>query len=77
MNSRFMRGQLVAKQCNVRKIDQACFWKVQSQSNSMKEYNVVLRDEEGLSCDCEDYTRRQELCKHCYAVMIRTGGVQE
>lgn len=74
--SRFERGQVVATTSEIRKISHSCLIKVESQSVKGKFYNVVLRAD-GLSCDCPDFTVRQEVCKHCWAVIISTAGAEE
>lgn len=74
--SRYERGlQIAAEECKVRHIEGTVLWKVQSQTVHGKEYNVVVTPT-GIQCDCPDYLSREQICKHCYAVIIReTGGV--
>ena len=76
MTTRYERGITIADSCIVRKVEGSVLWKVESQSHPGQFYNVVER-EEGLTCDCPDFAVRNEVCKHCYAVMVRTGGIEE
>lgn len=74
MTSRYERGQIVAVTSEIREIPHSCLIKVESQATKGKFYNVVLRDEGGITCDCPDFEIRQELCKHCWAVIIMQAG---
>lgn len=72
--TRYERAQVIAADRIVRKVTGSVLWKVESQSKPGFFYNVVERSEEGLTCDCPDFTVRNEVCKHCYAVIIHSNG---
>lgn len=73
--TRYERAQIIAADRIVRKVEGSVLWKVESQSKPGFFYNVVERPD-GLTCDCPDFEMRGEVCKHIYAIMIRTGGVE-
>lgn len=77
MNStRYQRAQAIAFSGIVRKVVGSVLWKVESQAKPGFFYNVIERPD-GLTCDCPDFEIRQEVCKHCWAVIISTAGVEE
>ncbi|MGI0044757.1 MAG: SWIM zinc finger family protein, partial [Nitrososphaeraceae archaeon] len=71
--SRFGRGWVLAASTRIRKVTprttKAQLWKVESETVKGKYYSVVEKSD-GFICDCLDFEHRQEMCKHCYAVMI-------
>lgn len=72
--TRYARGQVIAHAGVVRQVTQTHLWKVGSESDRKRQYNVVERTE-GLSCDCKDF-EFGNVCKHCHAVMITIAGVK-
>lgn len=74
-NKRYGRGWVLAASAHIRKVSprttQAQLWKVQSERLKDTYYNVILKSDGELMCDCPDYEHRQpELCKHIWAVII-------
>ncbi|MGH9953222.1 MAG: hypothetical protein ACRD5J_16515 [Nitrososphaeraceae archaeon] len=73
--SRYGRGMVLAATAHIRKVTPrttgAQLWKVESQTVPGKFYSVVEKSD-GFLCDCPDFEYRQgqEICKHCFTVMI-------
>lgn len=72
--SRYGRGWVLAATSHIRKVSPrttgAQLWKVESESHKDTYYSVVLKSDGTMMCDCPDYEHRQEMCKHCWAVII-------
>lgn len=66
--TRYARGKVIAAAGSIEKVNGRAWWKVQSDSDPEKRYNVLLRDE-GLTCECYDFVTAGNVCKHCYAVI--------
>jgi transposase len=64
MDTRELKGLEIAARCKVTFEDGA--WSVPSQSSNSK-YRVTLKPE---SCNCEDWTLRQQTCKHIHAARL-------
>lgn len=69
---RALRGlAIVARGKQIRRIGGGLFF-VKSQSDPSR-YHIIRRDtapQAKWSCDCKDYRKRREPCKHVYAVMF-------
>ena len=51
------------------------FWSVYStMSGKPHEYMVAKLDDDGWACDCPDYQKRHQECKHILAVKLITEG---
>ena len=65
--SRELKGKTIAgSKDNTRRINENLY-KVKSQSNNGKEYDVKLVEETWI-CSCHDFEYRNEKCKHIFAV---------
>lgn len=73
-NTRAEKGLILAGQSHVRKIlprtTKAQLYKVLSEKGKDNWYNVVEQADGDITCDCEDFKRRNEICKHQWAVIF-------
>jgi hypothetical protein len=72
-NTRAEKGLILAGQSHVKKIlprtTTAQLYKVLSESSDTR-YNVIEDANGVVTCDCEDFKRRNETCKHIWAVIF-------
>jgi hypothetical protein len=48
----------------------AAGWWVESASTPGTEYHVIQRSDGAWACTCPDYVKREQTCKHAYAVRL-------
>lgn len=71
--SRYGRGWVLAASAHIRrlpKVTKAQLWKVESESRKDTYYNVILKSNDEMTCDCPDFENRKEFCKHIYACIL-------
>lgn len=73
-NIRAEKGLILAGQSHVRKIlprtTNVQLYKVLSEKEADTWYNVIENADGDITCDCEDFKRRNDVCKHQWAVIF-------